>query len=149
MVTPEFYAQLVKNIANAKRAREARTQGGEVEPLESMKTSEPIRMNLICSPSEDEAKLNKLESDWLAYRRSLNAQWIGVQCMSLKLGSDCRYLPDFIEILNGNVIAWETKGFMRPQARVKLKVAARMYPWIIFKIVTRKNKEWKIETVKP
>jgi len=45
--------------------------------------------------------------------------------------------------------AYEVKGFMRDDAAVKLKVAASLYPWIKFHLVTRKKGEWIIQEVLP
>jgi hypothetical protein len=55
------------------------------------------------------------------------------------------YTPDFMVILeDGEVVFHETKGFMRDDARLKLKVASERYPFR-FCLVTRKNGKWKEE----
>lgn len=55
------------------------------------------------------------------------------------------YTPDFMVVLHdGEVVFYETKGYMRDDARVKLKVAAERYPFR-FCLVTRKNGKWKEE----
>lgn len=103
-------------------------------------------------PSTDEQKLNKTEKQWLEVLRT-NGGWIGIQCITLKLGDDCRYTPDFFTLNNTlaapGLVAWEVKGFMRGDAQVKLKTAARMYPWISFRLVTKEKGAFAAPEVKP
>lgn len=103
--------------------------------------------NLVVQQSTDEQELNKLERDWLRHLRLTHpADHIGVQSITLKLGNDCRYTPDFWTIdANGQLIFWETKGFMRGDADVKLRVAARQFRHFRFILVERKKGQW-IET---
>lgn len=99
----------------------------------------------------DEKKLNKTERRFLDYLRSQNYRIVHIQSITLKIGDDCRYTPDFISITPFSAqIAWEVKGFFRDDAKVKLKVAARMYPWIVFKLVRwdSKNNQWDIQIVR-
>ena len=106
--------------------------------------------------STDVQKLNKTERRFYEYLWArIPFRYLGVQSITLKIGDDCRYTPDFVTMtsnVNGmEIYAWEVKGFMRDDALVKLKVAARMYQWICFKLV-RWNKEtvsWDIKDVKP
>jgi hypothetical protein len=82
-------------------------------------------------PSTDEQKLNKTEKAYLNFLRMEKHHWIGIQCISLKLGDDCRYNPDFLVInTDGQLQAHEVKGFMREDALVKLKTAARFFSFI-------------------
>lgn len=77
--------------------------------------------------------------------------------ITLKLGHDCRYTPDFfvVDYADTNdgfdpwaIYAFEVKGFRRDDAMVKIRVAARMYPWISFFLVEReKGGAWKITEV--
>lgn len=100
--------------------------------------------------SHDEAKLNKTERLYLEYLRSLNPKWLGIQNITLKLGDDCRYTPDFFAIDNLGVLhAREVKGFFRDDAKVKIKVAARVFPWIRFTVAVRKNKSWEHTEIRP
>lgn len=107
--------------------------------------------SLACKPSADEAKLNRLERAYLALLRANAAYaWVGVQCVTLKLGDDCRYSPDFVTIgVGGEAWAHECKGFMRDDALVKLKVAARKFPWINFCLATRKGGVWTVKPISP
>ena len=50
--------------------------------------------------------------------------------MTLKLADDCRYTPDFMVIdKDCTILFMETKGFWREDAKIKIKVAAKMYPF--------------------
>lgn len=100
-------------------------------------------------PSTDEAKLNKTEAAWLAVLRSRGCAWIGIQEITIKLGDDCRYTPDFEVIHEGAYYFYEVKGFMRDDARVKVQTAARLYRWARFIVVTREKGQWIETPVKP
>lgn len=102
------------------------------------------------SPSTDERKLNKTERAYLDYLRALNPQWLGIQNITLKLGYDTRYTPDFFGIDTLGVIhAREVKGFWRDDAKVKIKVAARLFPWIKFTVAMKTKTGWSHTEVKP
>ena len=110
-----------------------------------------IKVAIKAKPSADESKLNKLESAWLTVLRAdITLAWVGVHALTFKIGDDCRYTPDFIALnLDGELIAYETKGFMRDDARVKLKVAARMFSFVGFVLVERKAGAWICTEIKP
>lgn len=107
--------------------------------------------NLIICQTTDEEKLNKLERAWLRQLRVLfPADHIGIQSITLKLANDTRYTADFWTIdANGQLIFWETKGFMRDDANVKIKVAARQFRWARFILVEKKKGEWIETPIKP
>jgi hypothetical protein len=102
-------------------------------------------------------KMNQLES---SYASVLNAQLMSglvadyMFCpLKFRLADMTTYTPDFLVIRpGGSDGAWilelhEVKGFMRDDANVKLKVAAEMYPWFSWHLVTRTHGEWKIVRV--
>lgn len=103
-------------------------------------------------PLSPEDKLNKTEREFYA-RLQLGEQgkmkWIGVQAITLKLADDCRYTPDFASIgFGGDFRLWEVKGgFVRDDAKVKLKVAARLYPFWTFLLAQKKEGVWTVEIV--
>ena len=84
------------------------------------------------------ADMNSLEKAWA---RELDKQggltW-AYESIKLKLAPKTFYTPDFFVVTDEGKCAFhETKGFMRDDAAVKLKVAARMYPWFDFVLITR------------
>jgi hypothetical protein len=100
---------------------------------------------VACIGDRASVKLNKLETAYYNHLKPLHV-WIGVQCITLKLGHDCRYSPDFWTVGGiGQLEAHEVKGKMFwDDAKVKLKVAATMYPMFDFYLVTRNdNGTWK------
>lgn len=96
----------------------------------------PIGIN----PTKDENALNKTEAAFLAKLRAEKWDWIGIQSITLKLGDDCRYTPDFVTLRDGSLVVWEVKGFFRDDAKVKIKAAARSFPFFNFIVVTRKSR---------
>ena len=110
-----------------------------------------IPTKLEVKPSKHEDNLNKTESAYLDELRS-NPEYIAVhvQAITLVLGDDCRYTPDFITLdRNGACKAHEVKVFWRDDARVKIKVAARTYRWISFVAIQKKKTEWIYEDINP
>jgi hypothetical protein len=101
-------------------------------------------------PSTDEQRLNKTEKAFLRHLRRLNPPYLGIQNITLKLGDDCRYTPDLNHINeNGRLVFIEIKGWMRDDALVKLKVAARTFPLFDFVLVRKTGTGWSITAVKP
>jgi len=73
-----------------------------------------------------------------------------IQNITLKLGDDCRYTPEFNYVdEKGRFTIVEVKGFMRDDAQVKLKVAARLFRRFNFVLVKKKGTGWDISEVKP
>jgi len=104
------------------------------------------------APASTEERLNKLEKRFLAELRSRTDRYtrIGIQDITLKLGWDTRYTPDFsADGIHSNTISlFEVKGFMRDDARVKLFAAAKQFPCFRFWLVQWIDGAWK-ETVIP
>ena len=65
----------------------------------------------------------------------------------LKLADKTYYHPDFLVVFADHFEIHEVKGFMREDANVKLKVAAKLFPWFKFKLVKRIKKEWEIKEI--
>jgi len=96
-------------------------------------------------------KMNKTEA---AFDAHLRATFVDSQIeregVTLLIGNGVRYTADFSDFaIGGKLTLWEVKGFMREDAAVKIKIAARVYPRIAFFLATR-NKDkglWNIERV--
>lgn len=92
--------------------------------------------------------MNKLETAF--WQRLQEARFARVyrEPFRLRLAGRTHYTPDFVsaQIIERDVTpaltCWEVKGFMRDDAAVKLKVAAELYPWMRFVLVTRPRKLW-------
>lgn len=100
--------------------------------------------------STDEKKLNKTEAAYLALLRTQGHLWLGIQCVTLKLADDCRFTPDFAYINHeGRFTLVDVKGFQREDALIKAKVAARLFPWASFVIVSKIKGGWDVKDVNP
>jgi hypothetical protein len=56
--------------------------------------------------------------------------WFKFEGITLKLADDTRYTPDFLVMMADRTLeCHETKGFMREDAHVKIKVAAATFPF--------------------
>jgi hypothetical protein len=70
------------------------------------------------------------------------------EAITLRLARRTSYTPDFYVVLpDGSREFHETKGFMRDDANVKLKVAANKFPSFTFRLVRRKAGFWDIVEV--
>jgi len=101
----------------------------------------------------DVARLNKTERAFLAHLQATlpPGAWIGTQTHTLKLAERCRYTPDFTTLAEdgARLVMWEVKGFWRDDALVKIKTAARLYPYYQFIAAQRKKGEWVLQEFKP
>ena len=71
--------------------------------------------------------------------------------VTLVLGPDCRYTPDFLVVENSGLVAFhEIKGFWRDDAKVKIRLAAKLFPWMTFTAFRRdKVTGWAGESFAP
>lgn len=109
---------------------------------------------------QNRGKASKLQLAFVEYLKHGGGAVGGLvleEAINLEVANGCRYRPDAWTIIDvGNeavqLNAWEVKG---PRAWddsiVKLKVAARAYPWITFRLVTRPGRlgPWKIVKIEP
>jgi len=95
-------------------------------------------------------KLNKTEADFLVSLQHSGHKTIHIQAITLLLANGVRYTPDFVcTLAGGDVFAYEVKGFMRDDAAVKIKVAAKEYPWISFCLVVKRKGGWSHQQIYP
>lgn len=121
----------------------------EVFAQEAQEKQNAPKAILRIRPTTDEERLNKTERQWLAVLRTRKHAWLGIQAITFKLGDDCRYTPDFAAITEeGELVLWEVKGFMRDDAQVKLKTAARQIRWARFFLVRKIRGEFSESEVR-
>lgn len=94
---------------------------------------------------------NRTETAYGGYLELLKRQnvvsWYGFEVITFKLAHDTRYTPDFSVCLsNGEIEFHEVKGFFRDDAKVKIRVAAAMFPFR-FMVVRKLKRGWDVETV--
>jgi hypothetical protein len=98
--------------------------------------------------------MNRLEAAYAEYLEALRLEgqvsaW-RFDVVKLRLADKTFLTPDFFVVLADGLCEFhETKGFMEEDANVKLKVAAELYPWFAFRLVTRKRKNdpWTIREI--
>jgi hypothetical protein len=146
--------------------------------FQGVKGTDPIpsSMPLVRYPSALEGVVPSPELAGPRYRSKWEAQfhevlkarfpgaWIEYEPIRLRLAKNTTYTPDFLTLVvapsmtgTGQLIReftfWECKGFWRPAARVKIKVAASKYPWAKFVAVVKQKKKdgggWKEEVFSP
>ena len=91
--------------------------------------------------------MNKLEGQYELSLRIMEQaneiQSFMFEPLKLKLADKTYYTPDFMVVANTNIIELhEVKGFWEDDARVKIKVAAKMFPQFQFKAFSRKKGMW-------
>lgn len=153
------YNEMIRK-ATAKVQELNKLQSFEPEPSNPVmkpEHSEPLRnaVALGIRPSTDESGLNKTERAYLVHLRALQEPWMGVQCITLKLGHDCRLTPDFWALDAQGLRAIDTKGTKNGQPRIeedamiKLRLAARLFPFVRFVIAWKVAGTWEHREVKP
>lgn len=137
---------LPENVSESVRRRNPHIYGGS-QTHANAPTTHPDTLEGIKTPKTPEDRLNKTEREFLERLRNDvygHMQHIGIQSLTLQLGFDCRYTPDFwTRMQGGDFRLWEVKGFMRDDARVKLITAARMFPFWTFVLVQKVKGEWR------
>lgn len=88
---------------------------------------------------------NRSEADYEAYLRQRaragEVLWYRFEGLKLRLADSTFYTPDFALMLaDGSLEVHEVKGFWEDDARVKVKVAAEMYPFRFVAVTKRAKK---------
>jgi hypothetical protein len=94
-------------------------------------------------------EMNKTELAYSEFLEGLRmagkVSWWSFEAVTFKLAADTRYTPDFLVMLpGGEMECHEVKGFWRDDARVKIKVAAAMFPFQ-FLAVSKSKAGWETE----
>lgn len=97
------------------------------------------------APRKIAGTMNKLEDSYakLLEERKRNGEILDYRYepVKLRLAEKTTYSPDFM-VIGEHIEFHEVKGFMRDDAAVKLKVAAEMFPWFRFLLITRDKAQW-------
>ncbi|TAN00946.1 MAG: hypothetical protein EPN45_13510 [Rhizobiaceae bacterium] len=94
--------------------------------------------------------MNKTEAAYaqhLELRRAVGeVQWYAYEGLKFRLADNTFYTPDFAVMLaDGTLEAHEVKGFWEDDARVKIKVAASLFP-LQFIAVKKDKSGWSFES---
>lgn len=94
--------------------------------------------------------MNKTEAAYAnllkSHKQCGSIEAYGFESMKLRLAKRTWYTPDFAVIRKGSLEFHEVKGFWEDDARVKIKVAAAMFPHFKFVAIQRVKGEWVYET---
>ncbi len=127
--------------------------GGESGPAKIKNISEKpeLKMNKTEARYADQLEIMKRSGEIIDYV---------FEPFKLKLARKTYYTPDFLVVRRTGRISekegiefffhfeiHEVKGFWRDDARVKIKVAARLFPWFSFRAVQYVKGEWKEERI--
>lgn len=79
-------------------------------------------------------RMNKMEAEYGALlelrKRAGEVAWYAFEGVKLRLADLTFYSPDyFVMLTNGELEVHEVKGFWEDDARVKIKVAASLFPF--------------------
>jgi hypothetical protein len=96
-------------------------------------------------------KMNKLEAEYadILVTQRVCGEIIDhkFEAVTLKIGPDCRYTPDFLVIKPDCIEFHEVKGFWRDDAKVKIKVAAQSFPMFRFISCEKIKGKWEMKEV--
>lgn len=98
--------------------------------------------------------MNKTEAAYAAHlesQRSCGAvEWFKFEGIKLRLADNTFYTPDFAVMLaGGRLQLHEVKGHWQDDARVKIKVAADLYPFEFIAVKVRAKRDgggWAVES---
>jgi hypothetical protein len=129
-------AQIARQLFTAPKPRTVQLQQAENKPMKNR-----IRQNSAGLNKTEAAYLQKLKADgWKHIYRE----------PGLPLANGVKYNVDFLVVNEaGRVEGHEVKGRAFSTGIVKLKVAASLFPWIGFKLITKRGSGWAIEEVMP
>jgi hypothetical protein len=105
--------------------------------------------------TSDVARLNKTERRYLAWLMALGDAWVGVQNITLKIGHDVRLTMDFAAVDASGLRLIDTKAcnrktlkpLCREDAMIKIRTAARAFPFIRFLIAWEDNGIWRHQEI--
>ncbi|MBO9710543.1 MAG: hypothetical protein J7521_20270 [Caulobacter sp.] len=94
-------------------------------------------------------RMNKMEAEYGAMlevrKRAGEVAWYAFEGIKLRLADLTFYSPDYLVMLtNGELEVHEVKGFWEDDARVKIKVAASLFPFR-FIAVQKARGAWSFE----
>ena len=98
------------------------------------------------------SRMNKWEARYADRLQAMQAAGdvagFDFEALKFNLGHRCWYCPDFVVTLpGGRIECHEVKGFMRDDAAVKIKAAARRFPAITFRLARIAKGAWVVTEI--
>ena len=119
---------------------------GRVVPVAAVKESLTTQRPQYALGRLKAGEMNKTEAEYNAHLEALKTAgdivWFKFEGMKFRLADNTFYTPDFAVMLeDGQLQAHEVKGHWEDDARVKIKVAAALYPiqFIAVQKLAKKN----------
>lgn len=103
---------------------------------------------LLKDPYESMNGLERSYAEHLQAEMGKSIVWWAYESIRLKLADRTTLTVDFfVQRISGALEAHETKGFVRDDAIVKLKVAAAQFPFKFFLIKKASNGGWDVKEI--
>jgi hypothetical protein len=136
---------------------EQRLAKGRQKGSKTLLAAPPAIFPPITSPKrirQGEKPPTKLEADWRAHMEAIQpGVKFRAQAIRFRLANGAWYKPDLMAWLNYRVVCWETKGPKQAKnvARgiLTIKVAAALWPEVLFILVWRDANGWHQQGVLP
>jgi len=158
ITNPKMRAQIDEQLATVAKPRMTLA---EVFGLKPSPQPEAGKKRLRQQSGDGMNKTERAFLDYLMHHQTGNNLLLRIssQDITLRIANGCRYTPDFcLHYEQGGepVSFYEVKGFMRDDAAVKIKVAARQFPGFYFYLVTKRKGprtapgcQWDIQRITP
>lgn len=139
------------------KAAAKKVQRDSPPPMLSPAPAKPTGMQAMQALGRlEKGVLNNTEQAYAEHlelrRRAGEVLWFKFEPMKLQLADNTTYAPDFlVQVASGHLELHEVKGFWTDDARVKIKVAAAMFPIFQFLAIKKGKKgqaAWIVETFK-
>jgi len=94
--------------------------------------------------------MNKTEASYAQtlglLKKAGDVLWFRFEGLKLRLGDKCFYTPDFAVMRKDGLLeCHEVKGYWKDDARVKIRVAAEMYPFRFLAVTVGRLGRWETE----
>lgn len=100
-----------------------------------------------------DGEMNKTEKAYQVHleieKKNEKILWYSFEGLKFKLAKRCTYTPDFAVMMpDGQIELHEVKGFWMDDAKVKIKMAAKLFPFKFIAVKVKPKKDgggWKVE----
>ena len=131
-------------------AHNAKVRGRRIGPV-----GDPFNLKATPMPAATKKpRMNKTETEWAmileARKRAGEILWYQFEGLRLRLADGAYFTPDFPVLnIDGSLEFQEVKGFWREAGKLRIRVAAGLYPfWKFYAVRKIKKKDgggWDIE----
>ena len=130
--------------------KQAKSLAGSLLGLKLPQQPKNSRPNMYALGRLPAGVMNKTEARYASHLEARKVAgevlWFKFEGMKFRLADNTFYSPDFAVLLaSGELEQHEVKGVWLDDARVKIKVAADMYPMRFLGITAKKGGGWNVE----